>query len=376
MKRKQYFCRMIWLLLFMLLPVAGLAYVGWHLWVLLPLASGWKAVVIALCLLCFLTMFLDLSGRLDRIPMPLACVLYEVGTSSLIVLLYGVMLFVVLDMGRLLGLVPRGWLYGNWVTTACYLAVLSGILLYGNIHYYNKVRVEVALNTDKPLPHDYKLVMLSDLHLGYHNSGKELSRWVDMINAEKPDLVLIAGDVIDMSIRPLVEDNMAAEFRRLTAPVYACLGNHEYFATTPAARQFYKDAGINLLVDSLAVIDNAICIIGRDDRMNARRKSVGALVASADSSLYTIVLDHQPAHLSRTSKADVDFQLSGHTHRGQVWPISWITDVMYECSWGSYQLGKTHYYVSSGMGIWGGKFRIGTQSEYVVASLSSTCHRD
>jgi predicted MPP superfamily phosphohydrolase len=52
-----------------------------------------------------------------------------------------------------------------------------------------------------------------------------------------------------------------------------------------------------------------------------------------------------------------------------VWPISWITDELYECSWGSYQKGDTHYYVSSGMGIWGGKFRIGTQSEYIVATI-------
>ena len=84
---------------------------------------------------------------------------------------------------------------------------------------------------------------------------------------------------------------------------------------------------------------------------------------------YTIVLDHQPYNLDRAEAAGVDFQLSGHTHRGQVWPISWITDRIYECSWGSHQRGSTQFYVSSGIGIWGGKFRIGTQSEYVVATL-------
>ena len=67
-----------------------------------------------------------------------------------------------------------------------------------------------------------------DLHLGYHNRRKELSRWVDIINAEHPDLILIGGDIIDISVRPLLEENMAAELRRLKAPVYACLGNHEY----------------------------------------------------------------------------------------------------------------------------------------------------
>ena len=51
------------------------------------------------------------------------------------------------------------------------------------------------------------------------------------------------------------------------------------------------------------------------------------------------------------------------------WPISWITDAIYECSWGTHQRGNTHYYISSGLSIWGGKFRIGTQSEYVVTTL-------
>jgi hypothetical protein len=213
------------------------------------------------------------------------------------------------------------------------------------------------------------------LHLGYHNTRKELARWVDMINAEKPDFILIAGDLIDGSIRPLNEERMAEEFHRLQAPVYACLGNHEHFGGDANARQFYQDAGIHLLIDEAAVIDSAIVIIGRDDRSNFRhRKSVDDLMGSSRlsphaSHLYSIVLDHQPYDLDRAEKAGVDFQLSGHTHRGQVWPISWITDAIYECSWGPYQRGDTQYYVSSGLGLWGGKFRIGTQSEYVVANI-------
>ena len=170
---------------------------------------------------------------------------------------------------------------------------------------------------------------------------------------------------------------MAVEFRRLKAPVYACLGNHEFYAGSSLAKQFYEKAGIHLLVDESVVIDSCIAVIGRDDQTNRRRKTLGELMGSivADSSslstLYNIVLDHQPYHLERTELAGADFQLSGHTHRGQVWPISWITDRLYECSWGSYQRGNTRYYVSSGLGIWGGKFRIGTQSEYVVATVTS-----
>jgi predicted MPP superfamily phosphohydrolase len=94
-------------------------------------------------------------------------------------------------------------------------------------------------------------------------------------------------------------------------------------------------------------------------------------LGSSKNLQYSIVLDHQPYNLDRAETAGIDFQLSGHTHRGQVWPISWITDHIYECSWGSHQRGNTQFYISSGLGIWGGKFRIGTQSEYVVATLTS-----
>ena len=237
------------------------------------------------------------------------------------------------------------------------------------MHYHNKIRQPLQLTTAKQITKPLRMVMMSDLHLGYHNRRAEFHKWIDMMNNEQPDLILIAGDIIDISVRPLIDENMAEEFRRLKAPVYACLGNHEYYSGEPRAQQFYRDAGIHLLRDTSVVVGD-VCIIGRDDRTNPSRKSIAELARTADHSKYTIVLDHQPYHLDRTEKAGIDFQFSGHTHDGQVWPISWITHRIYECAFGSYQRGQTQYYVSSGIGIWGGKFRIGTRSEYVVATLS------
>ena len=355
------------MLVFWVLPLFALVYVAWHMWTILPLAAIWKTLVIVVGVSCFLMLFLSVARKFDSLPLPLAQLSYEIGTSSIIVLLYLVILFLVLDLGRLVHLVPQSLLYHNWYASAGIFVLLFGIFLYGNFHYYNKVRVPLILKSSKPLPKAYKVVMASDLHLGYHNPRKELARWVDMINAEHPDFILIAGDIIDGSMRPLLEERMAEEFHRLQAPVYACLGNHEFYAGQPEAKQFYRDAGIHLLIDGCAVIDGSIVIIGRDDRTNMRRKPVKDLIDKKE--LYSIVLDHQPYNLDRTEAAGVDFQLSGHTHRGQVWPISWITDHIYECSWGSHRRGNTQYYISSGIGIWGGKFRIGTQSEYVVATL-------
>ena len=207
----------------------------------------------------------------------------------------------------------------------------------------------------------------------YENSGMGIGEnrtgvlfCIDMYNRET--YLTTTGDMIDISMRPLIEENMASELRRLNAPVYACLGNHEYYSGEPQAQKFFADAGITLLRDSMACAGQ-LCVIGRDDRTNSRRRSVAELMRRADKSRYTILLDHQPYHLDRAERAGVDFQLSGHTHRGQLWPISWITDRIYECSYGPWQRGNTQYYVSSGLGIWGGKFRIGTCSEYVVATI-------
>lgn len=358
----------MWMFIFLLLPVMGIAYIGWHVWTLVPLPAVWRVSIIMAGVLSFLMIFLNFRRAIDDMPLPLARLVYDIGNSSVFILLYLVVIFLVLDLGRLLHLVRPQWMHQNFPLTACIVIGMFALFLYGNVHYHHKVREELHLTTDKPLARPLRIVMLSDLHLGYHNPRKELARWVDLINAENPDVVLIAGDVIDMSMRPLVEENMAEEMRRLEAPVYACLGNHEYYSSEPLAEQFYRDARIQLLRDTCLVVGD-LCIMGRDDRTNLRRRSVDELARMADHTKYTILLDHQPYHLEEAEQAGVDFQLSGHTHRGQVWPISWITDAVYECSFGAHQRGKTRYYISSGIGIWGGKFRIGTRSEYVVATL-------
>lgn len=359
----------MWMLLFMGLPLLAIGYIGWHLWCLLPLSAIWKTVVIIVMAGCFLLTFANFSRSTDGMPMPVAVTCYEVANSSLFILLYLFMLFLVLDLGRLIRLLPRTILYNNWGTTIGIVVLMTVIFTYGYFHYKHKYREDIRLTTEKSMAKPIKLVMMSDLHLGYHNRREELRRWVDMMNEEHADAILIAGDIIDMSIRPLKEEKMYEEFKRLNAPVYACLGNHEYYSGEPDAQKFYEQAGIHLLRDSCAVVGD-LCVIGRDDRTNQHRKTLADIMKQADRSKFTILLDHQPYHLEQAERQKIDFQFSGHTHHGQVWPISWITENIYECAFGAHQRGSTRYYVSSGIGIWGGKFRIGTRSEYIVATIS------
>ena len=356
------------MLIFMLLPLLGNVYVLWHVWRILPLPSWAKVVVVTLMVFAFLLLFVGFSRHV-HLSMPLATAVYEIGTSWLIILLYLFMAFLLLDIGRWVHLVPATFLKNSWSGTLAVTAFMFIIFLYGNIHYHQKVRQPLTLTTGKTLSREMKVVMLSDLHLGYHNRRSEFAKWVDKINEEKADLILVAGDIIDKNIQPLEEQEMHQEFLRLNAPVVACLGNHEYYGGESNALLFYKKADITLLRDSVTTVGD-LCIIGRDDRSNPKRKALSELMKGVDRTKYLVVLDHQPIQLEETEQNGIDFQLSGHTHHGQVWPISWITESIYECAFGEWQRGSTRYYVTSGIGIWGGKFRIGTRSEYVVAEIT------
>ena len=356
------------MIFFMLLPLLGNVYVLWHVWRILPLPTWAKVVVVTVMVFAFLLLFVGFSRHV-HLSMPLATAVYEIGTSWLFIILYLFMAFLILDIGRWVHLVPATFLKNSWTGTLTVAGAMLIIFIYGNIHYHHKVRQPLTLTTEKTLTRQMKVVMLSDLHLGYHNRRSELAKWVDKINEEKADLILIAGDIIDKNSQPLEEQEMEKEFLRLNAPVVACLGNHEFYGGKSNALRFYKKADITLLRDSVITVGD-LCIIGREDRSHPKRKTLQELLKGVDRTKYLIVLDHQPFQLEEAEQNGIDFQLSGHTHHGQVWPISWITDRVYECAFGEWQRGNTHYYVTSGMGLWGGKFRIGTRSEYVVAEIT------
>ena len=341
------------------------SYVCWHLWRISP--QGWKLGVVCVFVLWMVTLFLGYAIN-DRIPMKAASVLYEAGNTWIIAVLYLMLVFIVADIATICHLLPKAFLKDSVAGLSAVVGIVAVILALGGFHYHHKYREEMTIVTEKPLEKPLTVVLASDLHIGYHNRKPELARWVDLINAEKADLVLFGGDVIDLSLRPVFEGNYAEEFHRLEAPVMTVLGNHEFYGNLHLAEQFFQDAGILLLKDSVAHF-KGVNIIGRNDRTSPERVDLADLVKDMEG--FTIVLDHQPYHLEETEAAGIDFQFSGHTHRGQVWPLSWITDSMYEKAWGHHRRGNTQYYVSSGMGIWGAKIRVGTRSEYLVLHLTN-----
>ena len=343
-------------------------YVGWHLWMLAPvLWLRWTAV--GLEAVCMAMAVFSLTRYLDRIPYGMAVAVYNIGNRGLIIICYLIMAFLLADLLRLVHVLPTAWLRDNWWSCGVLLVTLAGIFIYARCNYENKRRVELTIDTHGKVDHPVKLLAVSDLHLGYHNRRADLDRWVVMLNKEGGDMLLMAGDLIDRSIRPLAREEMAEGLRQLQMPVYACLGNHEYYANHYAPGEvdrFYREAGITLLRDSVATVGD-IALLGRDDRINRHRRPLGKF--STQNSQFFVVLDHQPSQLEEAEQAGIDLQISGHTHRGQMWPLSWITDRIYECSWGTLTKGNTTYCVTSGLGIWGAKYRLGSQSEYLVINL-------
>jgi Predicted phosphohydrolases len=358
-------------LLFIGLLLGLTLYVGWRLWRITPGIWTVKAGVL-LAFLAWMALFFVSFIRIERLPLGLAQIVYNVGNPWLIFFLYLLLAFLFARLAQICCLLPADFLKSSPEGFCTIVGGVALLMLIGGLHYHHKYREELTITTDKPLDKPLKVVLISDLHLGYHNRRAELARWVDMINAENPDLILTAGDVVDRSIRPVIEGNYAQEFHRLKAPVWTVLGNHDYYSNEPLVEQFFQEAGIRLLRDESAQFGN-ITVIGRDDRTNPSRKPLSALTDSISG--FSILLDHQPYHLEEAEQAGIDFLFSGHTHRGQVWPISWVTDLLYEKSWGHHQRGATRYYITSGIGIWGARIRIGTRSEYLVLNITGTAGR-
>lgn len=360
-------------ILFITAIVANL-YVFWHLWAMVPAGSFVRPLLIALGVVAVVTMSAAFMGR-DKLPQSVIGIVYGAGTAWLFTMLYFVLVFLVLDLLRLTHLVPlKQWMFGSWPGFWAVTGAVLLLMVAGYVRYRNKARVELSIVTDRweagvePL----KIVALSDLHLGYTIGRREFEGWVERINAERPDVVLLVGDVIDSDLRPLIESDLASSFRKIESRygVFAAPGNHEYIAGIDGSLAFLRDAGATVLRDSTALVGGRVWVVGRDDRSNRHRQPLDELIGPLNRSKPVIVLDHQPHRLEQAERAGATLQLSGHTHRGQVWPASLLVDRMYEKAYGSLKKGDTNYYISSGMGLWGGKFRIGTRSEYVVITLT------
>jgi predicted MPP superfamily phosphohydrolase len=254
------------------------------------------------------------------------------------------------------------------------ISIVAILFVIGYIKFNLPKTTTLNLNIEKKVENrkSLNILMVSDIHLGYLINKNYLKKYVTRINSFKPDIILIAGDIMDRSFKPIREQKMGDELSRLSAPlgVYAVTGNHDFMSNPDTLCAYLEKHGIKMLRDTMVTVDSFLQVAGRDDRQNHNRLPLSQIIANKNNKLPLILIDHQPANLQEAEDNGVDLQLSGHTHNGQVWPLEYIVNQIYELGYGYKQKGSTHYYVSSGLGIWGPLFRIGTHSEFVNIKLN------
>ncbi len=214
--------------------------------------------------------------------------------------------------------------------------------------------------------------VVSDIHLSPMDNASFLKNIINKINKLNPDVVLLPGDIVDDKPKVLRERGIGNNFREIKSKygVYASTGNHEFITGVKESVKFMEDYGIVVLRDSAIKIDEGFYIAARDDRSinqfsNEKRASLETILENVDKNFPVILMDHTPFGLEDAEKNNVDLQLSGHTHHGQMWPNNIITNMIYKVSWGYLKLGNTQYYVSCGAGTWGPPVRLGSDSEII-----------
>ena len=222
---------------------------------------------------------------------------------------------------------------------------------------------------------ELKIAVAADLHLSPVLRGRFLGRTLAKIKALDPDLVLLPGDIVGEDTPAADREKIAAAFRELKPKygVFACTGNHEYFGDLERNIDTLRKGGVRVLLDEAELVAGSFCVIGRKDptsrRMGDTRQPWTALVAGLDPDMPRVALDHQPVKLNEAVEAGVDLLVCGHTHNGQMFPITQINWFVYEHNHGLLKKGRTFVDVTSGVGTWGPPVRIGTVPEIVLITL-------
>ncbi len=265
------------------------------------------------------------------------------------------------------------------------LRFISGIVVmvltfatveYGILHAQSIKVVKYEVDVQgKELKQNLKIVMVSDLHLGAIGSEGRLPEMVEKINGLEPDLVCIVGDIFDNDYAAIKDPEAAIHtLRQIKSEygVYACPGNHDSGETVPQMQQFLDRGGIHVLNDTYVTIGEELVLVGRLDSSpiggykDMKRKDTDEVLTGIDTSFPVVVMDHSPANIGEYGP-EVDLILSGHTHKGQMFPGGLFTAFLFEEDHGYYRKDteSPHVIVSSGVGTWGMPMRVGTDCEVV-----------
>lgn len=250
------------------------------------------------------------------------------------------------------------------------LVLLVSFLGYGLFNAYSPVVRTYSIKMDKGTSSisSLRIAMAADTHFGLLVGKEHAERLVKELNGLNPDIILLPGDLFDDDIQPFIDQKIDRILSNLHAPygVYATLGNHDkYNGSMQKLIDTLERSGIHVLYDEVFTVKDQLTLVGRKDRIDTDRLPLEQLMRGVDLQKPVILLDHQPYELDVAKESGVDLMLSGHTHRGQIFPGNLITNAIYENDWGYLSKGKMQSIVTSGFGFWGPPIRIGSRSEIV-----------
>ena len=270
---------------------------------------------------------------------------------------------------------------GAWIPAARTIfflpvAIALAMVAYGSFEARN-IRTENLEIRSAKIPKDVgrlRIVQISDLHAGVLVQGKRLAGILRKVREAKADLIVSTGDLVDGQIDSMTE--AAAQFRTILPRYgkFAVTGNHEFYAGIDEALDFTKRAGFTVLRGEVATVAGAVDLVGVDDPavhgpMIRGRFSDREALDRASPGRFIVLLKHQP-RVDQEAPGAFDLQLSGHTHRGQIFPFSLITRLFFPFHSGNYPLKDgALLHVSRGTGTWGPPVRFLAPPEITVIDL-------
>lgn len=211
----------------------------------------------------------------------------------------------------------------------------------------------------------FKFVAITDVHLNVKTKISRVESLVEMINRQNPEIVLFVGDVIDAyasSVNPKIKDVL----KKIEAPlgVYGTLGNHEFYGNIEENMNFFEDSGIQLLLDEVLEVNDDISVLGRTDVCQRDRRSLENMLCQVRTPI-KILLEHRPLTKESTTN-NIQLQISGHTHGGQLFPLSLFYKFIYRPCYGYRHIKNTDIIVSSGFDTSYSPYRTGGGKTEIV----------
>jgi predicted MPP superfamily phosphohydrolase len=330
---------------------------------LLPLAFGW----------------LQMYGVDSALPLPLLRGIAYAGGYWLAFFhysLYALILYVFLRLGLFAvnafhpGLVNVSVFMSQYVRVALFLVLLL-VVAGGWNALHPRVRT-VEFNTGGRLAKPQTLVFVTDMHLGSLFGRSYAAELTASINAQKPDVVLVGGDMVDNRLLWIRRERSYEPLKEIqsTYGVYAVRGNHDHFdGHIGEEEMLFRSVGFHFLVNEAVDLPDGLHLVGLEDYRSEPVNPYLASLAGTDPHQVRILMEHQPRRFLEARDAGYDLYLAGHTHAGQQAPLNMITRRMYLLDYGSRYFGSMLGVVSSGYGLWGSPVRVGNRPEIVVLKL-------